>query len=646
MSVDHPDFRFLNYEGNWSGFELDGIDVDPDGRASLADLPSPVPLPASRSCEPPLPRGAVPIPERNAYLLCNPQSRTIELVDRESGDVLELYSGPFASPVSLAVDRDGAIYVADDGGAGLVRLWPNGALDPEFTAKVRDSGMLQAPCAVCVLESPLLETRRVYVLDRHRQAVFAFDSAGRAVTEADGSPVHAGAGALAAPDALAASPRTLYVRHRSADGASAVLAFRIGPGHPLIGEAPELASASLLGWKNGRLWVQFGSNAPVALSDTGRYRRRGALRSPAIDPGRKVTWTTAHLDLARMPSGSHVQIWSRLSDDPGGAGAEWRAAPRDSRDVHLEQQKARYCWFRVELSGDGASSPVLENLSVRFDQPGYIAHLPAVYRADGHREFLARFLSLFESENLEIEARIERLAEAFDPRAISVDSLPWLASWLAVELGERLSVEKQRAAVERAYRESATRGTPKGLRRAIEFETGVSVVLVEPVLQSSFWQLPDASANADGQPAPDAAGSRLGFTTGLPAERPDSAALGSAVLDRSRLLGDGDFGTPLFADSAHRFLVHVYRGSADAAPKRAELVEVIEREKPAHTSYRLLAIEPRFAIGVQACVGFDTVIAGPPEPTPLGEANAGVQLAGDAPGRIGVQSRVGRGLRL
>jgi hypothetical protein len=47
---------------------------------------------------------------------------------------------------------------------------------------------------------------------------------------------------------------------------------------------------------------------------------------------------------------------------------------------------------------------------------------------------------------------------------------------------------------------------------------------------------------------------------------------------------------------------------------------VIEREKPAHTTYHLCVIEPRMRVGAQARLGIDTIVSQGPPPAGIGVA--------------------------
>ena len=82
----------------------------------------------------------------------------------------------------------------------------------------------------------------------------------------------------------------------------------------------------------------------------------------------------------------------------------------------------------------------------------------------------------------------------------------------------------------------------------------------------------------------------------------------------------------------------VYPGEVQCASKLAEVVSVLESEKPAHTEYHLCVVEPRMRVGFQARLGIDTLVGGPPVPTRLGDAapdGAEMVLGGEPPALIG-----------
>src|SRR5579875_1367363 len=94
----------------------------------------------------------------------------------------------------------------------------------------------------------------------------------------------------------------------------------------------------------------------------------------------------------------------------------WRSGPSDVSDLFLGGEPSLYLWVGVYFSGDGLASPVIQQMRVEFDHTGYLSHLPAIYRKPGAcKDFLLRFLSLFETFFSQPEAAIHALPSLFDP---------------------------------------------------------------------------------------------------------------------------------------------------------------------------------------------------------------------------------------
>lgn len=275
-------------------------------------------------------------------------------------------------------------------------------------------------------------------------------------------------------------------------------------------------------------------------------------------------------------------------------------------------------------------------------------YLPAIFSEDPDQAILLdRLLSLYESFFSDVEERIEYLPQYLDPQAAPDDWLSWLAGFLALELDERWTSEKKRDLIQHAMDMYARRGTAPGLIEVLENLVGLMVHIEEPIQIASWWVL----AEDENAPQPILDNARLGFTTRLVSAQVDGAVLGSsAQLDQSHLIRGEEFGTPLFESLAHRFSVEIYRGQVVNSPKVLELVkEIIEQEKPAHSSYHLCIIEPSMRVGFQARLGIDTLVAGPlstPQIDSQGETGTGQVLGGEQSGRIGLQSQIGRDTRL
>jgi len=289
----------------------------------------------------------------------------------------------------------------------------------------------------------------------------------------------------------------------------------------------------------------------------------------------------------------------------------------------------------------------LEQFRIDFDHATYRQRLPAIYSKDPvQRALLDRLLSLFESFFADVEHMIAHLSHLFDPQAVPVEWLPWLASWLAFDLDENWSEAQKREAVAKALAMYAKRGTAEGLKEALHFFAGVDAHIEEPILHAGWWSLP----TDENSPPLEAQNSVLGFTTMLASAEAQGAVVGTtAVLDQSHLITQEEFGAPLFEAVAHQFSVQVYQGQVKGTKKLDEISSIIEREKPAHTTYHLCIIEPRMRVGFQARLGIDTIVAGPTPAARLGKtprSSLDLVTGGEPPGRIGHRSQIGITTRL
>jgi phage tail-like protein len=635
------------------------------------------------------PRGLLLHAMRCALFVADSGNHRIQIFDLDSFQLLDIWGqkgvdpGCFDTPWTLASDTDGNVYVVDCGNKRVQKFDPRGTVIPEFWNAVQKSVgqhnlLLSRPSDVAV-GTTTAQATRIYILDSSASAVFVF-------TE-DGSFERSfGQKILQNPMGLAVGEDAIYVGDNPNNGRGHV--FQFGNNGAVVGvavgyEGPVAALA--LDTANG-LWVHAGVNpAPIRLAVRKGYARNGfawggPFRNPSVHP---QEWHRLVCTLAPLKKDAHIQLFVLASaedialpkngDVPpwkdssiefakyllsGNYEGVWTALPLDVPDcvipaVQLSptspngSKHLNYLWVGVEFSSEGLSSPELSQIRIDFDHETYLQYLPPIFSESSQsRLFSARFLSLFECLFSEVEGSISNLATLFGPAAVPAEWLPWLAGWLAVDLKEDWDNARKRQTISEAFQTYAWRGTAVGLRQALSRFAGVEARIEEPILNSAWWSLPsDETA-----PPLQTGNSILGFTTMLAPAEAQGAVLGTtAILDQSHLITNEEFGAPLFEDVAHQFSVLVYRGQVNTDQKRHELCTLIDREKPAHTAYRLCIVEPRMRIGFQARVGIDTVVAGPPPSTRLGELTAfgsEMILGGAAAGRIGEQSRLGHTARL
>jgi len=136
--------------------------------------------------------------------------------------------------------------------------------------------------------------------------------------------------------------------------------------------------------------------------------------------------------------------------------------------------------------------------------------------------------------------------------------------------------------------------------------------------------------------------SRVGGRQGGPA----TARVGVSQLDiRQDPLRDP------FHVYAHKFTVFAPAACSRSASAQRGLDRLIRAERPAHTAYQIVYVEPRFRIGIQSMIGFDSAIGCYPDGgIKLREARLGKAsvIGGDGPPTltVGKNARIGTTTRL
>jgi phage tail-like protein len=292
---------------------------------------------------------------------------------------------------------------------------------------------------------------------------------------------------------------------------------------------------------------------------------------------------------------------------------------------------------RIKLSGDGYGSPSVSSIRAHFPRESYLAYLPAIYSADDEsRRFLERFLSIFQTDWDKLERQIEEVAAYFDPKAVPAGPfLDYLASWLALPLEGRWDDKQRRRLLEAAPGLYRRRGAVEGLRGYLRvYLQNINGLSAEE--QLGFPQIIEGFRERQRFALSVEHSAELGH--GAPLwSRSVVGRLQLGVFSRegeARLVSTGDPQRDVFHQFAHRFRVFVPAAWVRTADDEQMLRRAIELEKPAHTSYELFLVEPRFQVGIQSTVGVDTIVG----------AHSAMSLAGDesAAQQLGFNTVLGR----
>jgi phage tail-like protein len=242
---------------------------------------------------------------------------------------------------------------------------------------------------------------------------------------------------------------------------------------------------------------------------------------------------------------THYLVWTFEGGLSAGDSHEYQSTATiaaTQQDLNLSSQ--------ATLTTTDGTILAKETTSISVRAKGeYLHYLPAIYEKD---ELMGRLVMLFESFWSPIDRQIENVHYYFDPRTTPPSFLPWLASWLDLELDERWSEAQVRQLIRWAIALHRSRGTKWGLLKYLEIYTNQKAEIIEHISNN--------------------------FVLGA------EARLGSAIA-----LGQGNI--------PHTFSVNLRLPQPDATNQRERAREenltrrtiesIIEMQKPAHTVYTL-----------------------------------------------------------
>jgi phage tail-like protein len=356
-------------------------------------------------------------------------------------------------------------------------------------------------------------------------------------------------------------------------------------------------------------------------------------------------WHVLELAVRTLPPGARIVVRTRTSNEAQSeaevlaslgtlpANGGWRETPAlvgpaqpdaqeaapQSIDVLVSNGPGQYLQLEIELTGSGLTTPIIESLRIRFPRESLLQYLPAIYsKPEDQREFLDRFLSIAQTTWTRIEQDIATFSRYLDPDTVPDDALPWLAGWLGLTLEGTWTAAQNRRLLRALTSLRTTWGTAAGLRAWVRVYiasfAGVDERVLEeagvPGIVESFVERRRLMLNREG--------ATLCASDGLWSPSVERRFQVN-VFDREGEIELVSHRVPdldMFRHYAHSFRVYVPAAFVRTAANEALLRRAIDRQRPAHTTYELVLIEPRFQIGVQSTIALDSII-GAATPGPL-----------------------------
>jgi phage tail-like protein len=412
----------------------------------------------------------------------------------------------------------------------------------------------------------------------------------------------------------------------------------------------------------------------LVVSAAVQYSSKGSCTSQALDSELyRCTWHRIILH-GEIPSGARIRIstftaeaklsasdlanldasqWETRQDAYSTSEGEW--------DCLIRSGAGRYLWLKLEIRGNGHVTPSLSGIEVEYPRLGLRRHLPAVFGFEPvSADFTDRFLSLFDTTLRGFEYRIDALGRYFDPLSApatpsgknNLDFLTWLGTWIGVALDRRWPEWKRRLFLKRAGVFFSLRGTREGLWRMLVFYLGMEGCECSSEPRSKGRC---AAPNLNCAPAPAEAGRwkpppmilehyriRRWLFLGRGRLSDQAVLWGKSIVNRSQLdenaqvdrtqliLTKDPYRDP-FHVFAHTYTLFVPAGCGATEQARKTFETLLKGESPAHTKCSVCYVKPRFRVGIQATIGFDSAIARITPGVTLAESRLGKDAILDAP---------------
>jgi phage tail-like protein len=342
------------------------------------------------------------------------------------------------------------------------------------------------------------------------------------------------------------------------------------------------------------------SSGIVQLSKTIKYAAAGTYTSEVFDS--TITgcqWHRVVLE-ADIPANTRVTLSYAASDYEPGVDGPFTSDPLVKPvDTLITGAVGRYIRFRIELFSDEASgvTPLVKRLKVYFPRITYLRYLPDTYQEDEkNREFLQRFLSLFETFMSCSEKQIFDFTRYLDPLAVPEGFIPWLSSWLAIAYDENWPLAKKRMLIRQAPQLYKKRGTPRAISQIIELFYDKAPIIIEQFQLECIRNREESKEEE--------------VKTSESEPSCNSTLSMEEVVDR------------LYGTSPYRFTVlvppkwedlknRVKKAKEVTTPERNTLQRIVEMEKPAHTEACLQVLEPWFYLDMHTYLEINTVLTRP-----------------------------------
>ena len=325
------------------------------------------------------------------------------------------------------------------------------------------------------------------------------------------------------------------------------------------------------------------------IEQTYPVKEPGIFISKTLDSGEHgCRWHKTTLD-AIIPDKTQIYVHHHISDEKKPQKeiielpeSEWskpstfHPSTTNLQDALIQGPAGRYLWLKLKLtSTDKYKTPKIRSIETYLPRTSYLRYLPAVYQEDAaSKDFLERYLSLFETFVWNEEKEIGQITRYFDAETTPGEFISWFATWVAAIFDENWSEEKRRIFLQRAVELYKKRGTREGLEELIEIYTGNKPIIVEN------FQIYKKDAE-------------------------DRFVLRCEENEEMKKILEKLFGGP----ASFSFCVMLKSSQKDIEKELKAIKRIIELEKPAHTTAEAMFLQPWIYLDMHTYLGVNTYIS-------------------------------------
>lgn len=362
-----------------------------------------------------------------------------------------------------------------------------------------------------------------------------------------------------------------------------------------------------------------------------KYVRQAVYLSKQLDSQKLQQQWHKFVVERELPNNTSVDISYFASDNKvPPLEIPWIKVTPNPHDALMFDAIGRYLWFKIELySHDGKYTPTVHSIRAYYPKQSYLRYLPAIYEEDdASKEFLERFLSIFQTLFTNIDDKIVSFTKYIDPKGTPDDFLPWLASWLVLEYDESWSNNNIRKFIEYAPRLYRMRGTRKGLEEIILIYLSKGTKLI-----SSMTSLDNKINECE-----EKCGDIMNYETHQNYNEFKIMIFENFQLDCVK--NDKEY-TKLYCNDPYTFCILLDPFKVNEEQSHT-IKKIVENEKPAHTVGNVILLQPWIYLGMHTYLGVNTKLNR--QQFILGKSAVGRDstiVTEDDSGQIYIRSRLG-----